>query len=49
VLVPIAMLGFGVGLVTLGRWLARDEERKLREFLARELESAESTGATPIE
>ncbi|MDZ4775386.1 MAG: hypothetical protein SGJ23_01200 [Alphaproteobacteria bacterium] len=38
-LFPLVMLGFGVGLVSLGRWLARDEERFLIEFLCETLEA----------
>ena len=31
--VPVAMIAFGGGLVWLGRWLARDERRRLISFL----------------
>ena len=33
-IIPAAMLAFGVVLVGVGRWLARDEERFLVSFLA---------------
>ena len=36
----ILMLAFGVGLVRFGRWLARDEERFLVQFLADALEAS---------
>jgi hypothetical protein len=50
ILIPFAMFAFGIGLVTFGRWLARDEERRLREILTRELDAREGVQAwTPIE
>ena len=36
-----AMTGFGVGLIAFCRWLARDEEAKLVEFLRATVEASE--------
>jgi hypothetical protein len=36
---PILLLAFGVGFVWFGRWLARDEERFLVDFVAEVLEA----------
>jgi len=38
VFLPLLMLGFGIGLIAFGRWLARNESRELIEFLTRTLE-----------
>ena len=45
-------LGAGVALIAArkyGRWLARDEETQLREFLARELEAGAEPMVEPIQ
>lgn len=39
VLVPVAMLAFGFGLVRFGRYLARNEARFLTDFLIQALEA----------
>jgi ABC-type transport system involved in cytochrome c biogenesis permease subunit len=36
---PVGMFVFGIGLVMFGRWLARNEEARLREMLAGVLEA----------
>jgi hypothetical protein len=33
--VPLGMLGFGIALVGMGRWFARDERARLIAFLER--------------
>jgi hypothetical protein len=38
-LVPLAMFGFGIALVGIGRWIARDERRRLIAFLERTVEA----------
>lgn len=42
-LVPIIMVGFGVGLVALGRWLARNERERLVAFLEQTIEARAMT------
>lgn len=39
ILLPFGMIAFGIGIVGFGRWLARHEERKLRELLTGLLEA----------
>jgi hypothetical protein len=39
ILVPIGLLAFGVALVGIGRWIARNERALLVEFLARTTEA----------
>ena len=41
VLFPAALFAFGFGLVTIGRWLARDEEQAILTFLKDTLEATE--------
>jgi hypothetical protein len=38
-LAPLAMFGFGVALVGIGRWIARNERQRLIDFLARTVEA----------
>jgi hypothetical protein len=38
---PLLMLGFGVGLIAFGRYLARDEAHFLKHFLVETLEAQE--------
>jgi hypothetical protein len=45
ILAPIFMMPFGPAMQVYGRWVARDEERKLRELLPRILESTENPTA----
>ena len=47
--VPIAACGFMFVVMKYGRWLARDEERKLQEFLVRELEASIDSSREPIQ
>jgi hypothetical protein len=47
---PFAMFAFAAGLHALGRWLARDEERRLRVLLPEILQSREAYASpSPIE
>jgi hypothetical protein len=44
-LVPLAMFGFGIALVGIGRWIARNERQRLIDFLARTVEARASEGS----
>jgi len=39
ILVPVGMLAFGIALVGIGRWIARNERARLVEFLERTVEA----------
>jgi hypothetical protein len=39
ILVPVGMFAFGIALVGIGRWIARNERARLTEFLERSLDA----------
>jgi hypothetical protein len=47
ILIPLVLLSFGIGLVRLGRYLARDDPQFLMDFLAQILEARPNTPASP--
>ena len=44
---PLLMILFGVGLLSFGRWIARNQVCRLLEFLRVELEAAPEEAASP--
>lgn len=46
-LVPLVLLTFGIGLVRLGRYLARSDPQFLMDFLIQTLDARPNTSASP--